>query len=114
MKLILSFTKYNNIEEMSNLHKQAYELMYKPSTIMTNKSTWTFGSPSILYMYYREKGKLQEQLSIMKNAMPYYYKITQNHGIGAESVSYTHLEIVENDEEEGFESIDKDKSKQYI
>lgn len=86
MKLILSFTKYNNIEEMSNLHKEAYELMYKPSTIMTNKSTWTFGSPSILYMYYREKGKLQEQLRIMKNAMPYYYKITDNHGKGADYI----------------------------
>ena len=86
MKLILSFTKYNNIEEMSNLHKEAYELMYKPSTIMTNKSTWTFGSPSILYMYYRDKGKLQEQLRIMKNAMPYYYKITENHGKGADYI----------------------------
>ena len=86
MKLILSFTKYNNIEEMSNLHKEAYELMYKPSTIMTNKSTWTFGSPSILYMYYREKDKLQEQLRIMKNAMPYYYKITDNHGKGADYI----------------------------
>ena len=86
MKLILSFTKYNNIEEMSNLHKEAYELMYKPSTIMTNKSTWTFGSPSILYMYYREKDKLQEQLRIMKNAMPYYYKITDNHGKGSPDV----------------------------
>ena len=85
-QLILSFTKYNNIEEMSNLHKEAYELMYKPSTIMTNKSTWTFGSPSILYMYYRDKGKLQEQLRIMKNAMPYYYKITENHGKGADYI----------------------------
>lgn len=86
MKLILSFTKYNNIEEMSSLHKEAYELMYKPSTIMTNKSTWTFGSPSVLYMYYREKGKLQDQLKIIKNAMPYYYKITENHGKGAEYI----------------------------
>ena len=86
MKLILSFTKYNNIEEMSSLHKEACELMYKPSTIMTNKSTWTFGSPSVLYMYYREKGKLQDQLKIIKNAMPYYYKITENHGKGAEYI----------------------------
>ncbi|MDO5011089.1 MAG: helix-turn-helix transcriptional regulator, partial [Intestinibacter bartlettii] len=86
MKLILSFTKHNNIEEMLCLHKEAYELMYKPSTIMTNKSTWTFGSPSVLYMYYREKGKLQDQVKIMRSAMPYYYKITENHGKGADYI----------------------------
>ncbi|MBU5335441.1 helix-turn-helix transcriptional regulator [Intestinibacter bartlettii] len=86
MKLILSFTKHNNIEAMLCLHKEACELMYKPSTIMTNKSTWTFGSPSVLYMYYREKGKLQEQVKIMRSAMPYYYKITENHGKGADYI----------------------------
>ncbi|MGN1032836.1 MAG: LuxR C-terminal-related transcriptional regulator [Intestinibacter sp.] len=84
IQLIISFTKYNDIEEMSKCHRKACELMSTPSTINTNHGMWTFGSLSVLYMFYREKGKLDRQLEIMKESMPYYYKVTSGHGRGAE------------------------------
>ena len=85
-ELIVSFTEYNNIEKMSKHHKKACELTEKVSAILDPDDNWTFGAPSVLYMFYRESGKLSQQIEIMKNAMPYYNKLTSNHGNGAEDV----------------------------
>lgn len=85
-ELIVSFSEYNNIEKMSKHHKKACKLMKKASVILSPEDNWTFGSPSVLYMFYRKSGQLSEQLEIMKNAMPYYNKLTNNHGYAAEYV----------------------------
>ena len=85
-ELIVSFTEYNNIEKMSKHHQKACELTEKLSTILDPDDNWTFGSPSVLYMFYRESGKLSQQIEIMKKAMPYYNKLTSNHGNSAEDV----------------------------
>lgn len=85
-ELIVSFAEYNNIEKMSEHHKKACELTAKVSAILDPEDNWTFGSPSVLYMFHRETGKLSEQIEIMKRAMPYYNKLTNNHGNSAEDV----------------------------
>jgi len=85
-EILMSFTKYNNIEKMSEHHKRACELLTSPSTMLSNRASWTFGSPSVLYMFYRESGALQKQVEIIREAMPYYYKVTSNHGMGAEEM----------------------------
>ena len=71
-ELIGSFTKYNNIEKMSKHHQKACELTEKVSAILDPDDNWTFGAPSVLYMFYRESGKLSQQIEIMKKSMPYY------------------------------------------
>ena len=53
---------------------------------MDRDGIWTFGSPSILYLFYRETGKLEQHVGNMAEAMPYYYQITCEHGFGAEHV----------------------------
>lgn len=47
---------------------------------------WTFGSPSVLMMFYRAPGELESELREMDECMPHYYKITGNHGQGAERI----------------------------
>lgn len=84
LELLLSFTRYNDIMGMSEHHKKACELMKEPSVFMDTKDSWTFGSPSVLYMFYRESGKLETEVQEMKEAMPYYYQLTNGHGTGAE------------------------------
>lgn len=85
-ELLLSFTSYNDIMGMSEHHKKACEFLKEPSVFMDTKGSWTFGSPSVLYMFYRERGKLEKEVQEMKEAMPYYYQLTNGHGTGAEYV----------------------------
>ena len=86
IELILSFLQYNRISDMSEYHRRAYELLKGPAKLINVKSTWTFGSPSVLFLYWREIGKLDEELDQMDECMPVYYKLTNGHGTGAQTV----------------------------
>lgn len=86
LELLLSFARYNDIMGMSEHHKRACALLKKPSVFMDTTGSWTFGSPSVLYMFYRESGKLEQEINDMKEAMPYYYRLTDGHGTGAEQL----------------------------
>ena len=84
--LIQSFLFYNDITQMSRLHRSASRQMSRPAVTLRNSGSWTFGSPSVLMMYYRAPGELGKELAEMYECMPHYYKITQGHGQGAELV----------------------------
>lgn len=86
LELLLSFTRYNDIIGMSEHHKRACALLKKPSVFIDTTGSWSFGSPSVLYMFYRESGKLEQEVNDMKEAMPYYYRLTDGHGTGAEQL----------------------------
>ncbi|MHB1404443.1 MAG: helix-turn-helix transcriptional regulator [Desulfitobacteriaceae bacterium] len=85
-ELLLSFTAYNDIKKMTMYHRRAWELLKQPASITTNKANWTFGSPSVLYMFYRESGKLEEHTNDLKEKPNYYHYLTNGHGSGAEYV----------------------------
>ena len=82
--LIQSFLFYNDITQMSCLHRSASRQMSRPAVTLRNSGSWTFGSPSVLMMYYRAPGELGKELAEMYECMPHYYKITNGHGRGAE------------------------------
>ncbi|MCI6888201.1 MAG: LuxR C-terminal-related transcriptional regulator [Lachnospiraceae bacterium] len=84
--LIMSFLCYNDISAMSRLHRSASSQMSRPAISIQNSGGWTFNSPSVLMMYYRAPGELQSELAEMDECMPHYYKVTDNHGQGAETI----------------------------
>ncbi len=84
--LIMSFLCYNDIRAMSRLHRSASSQMSRHAISIQNSGGWTFGSPSVLMMFYRAPGELQSELAEMDECMPHYYKITGNHGQGAEKI----------------------------
>ncbi len=84
--LIMSFLCYNDISAMSRLHRSASTQMSRPAISIRNSGGWTFGSPSVLMMFYRAPGELQSELVEMDECMPHYYKITNGHGQGAEKI----------------------------
>lgn len=84
--LIMSFLCYNDISAMSRLHRSAGEKMSRLAISIRKSGGWTFGSPSVLMMYYRAPGELQSELREMDECMPHYYKITDGHGQGAEKI----------------------------
>lgn len=84
--LIMSFLMYNDITKMSELHRSASRQMSRSAVTIQAGSSWTFGSPSVLMMYYRAPGELQKETHEMHECMPHYYRITNGHGLGAELV----------------------------
>lgn len=85
-ELLMSFTEFNDIENMSEYHKRAYELLVEPSLIFDKQSSWTYGSPSVMYLFYRKSGDLLGEVHTMRRVMKYYYQITCDHGKGAEDI----------------------------
>ena len=83
-ELLLSFTAYNDIAEMSRHHRAAYALLGGKASLINLKSTWTFGSPSVLCLYHAKAGELDEEMRRMDECMPIYYRLTDGHGSGAE------------------------------
>ena len=84
--LIMSFLCYNDISAMSRLHRSASTQMSRPAISIQNSGGWTFGSPSVLMMFYRAPGELESELAEMDECMPHYYKVTNHHGQGAETI----------------------------
>ena len=84
--LIMSFLRYNDISAMSRLHRSASGQMTRQAISIRSDGGWTFGSPSVLMMFYRAPGELESELREMDECMPHYYKITGNHGQGAERI----------------------------
>ena len=84
--LIMSFLCYNDISAMSRLHRSASAQMSRQAISIRNSGGWTFGSPSVLMMFYRAPGELVSELAEMDECMPHYYRITDGHGQGAETI----------------------------
>lgn len=78
--LILSFLCYNDISAMSRLHRSASAQMSRPAISIQSGGGWTFGSPSVLMMFYRAPGELERELLEMDECMPHYYQVTNHHG----------------------------------
>ncbi|MFT3950992.1 MAG: LuxR C-terminal-related transcriptional regulator [Oscillospiraceae bacterium] len=86
LELLLSFTEYNDLERMGEHIKTACNLMEHPSQFMDTRGGWTFGSPSVVYMFHRTSGQLARELEWMKEALPYYDRVARGHGAGADSI----------------------------
>ena len=84
--LIMSFLCYNDISAMSRLHRSASSQMSRPAISIQSSGGWTFGSPSVLMMFYRAPGELESELAEMDECMPHYYRVTNCHGQGAETI----------------------------
>jgi LuxR family maltose regulon positive regulatory protein len=90
LHVLLALTKFNDIEAMSAHHRQALALLNgatdtaRTTSLYSADSPWTLGSPSVLFMFYRESGKLQDALRQMRERMQPYYALTSFHGAGAE------------------------------
>ena len=85
-QLLLSFLQFNSITGMSAFQRRAGELMTRPTRCLDLKSPWTFGAPSVLSLYHRDSGALDEENAQMRDCMPWYERISDGHGRGAEHV----------------------------
>ncbi|MDR1685561.1 MAG: LuxR C-terminal-related transcriptional regulator [Desulfovibrio sp.] len=84
LELLLALTKYNDIAAMSVHHRKAWELLGRPTGLYPPESPWTLGSPSVLFMFHRHSGGLEQEIRLMRECMPPYYRLTSYHGAGGE------------------------------
>lgn len=78
--LIQSFLYYNDIAAMSRMYRSASTRLTRPATNICPANGWTFGSPSVLMMFYRTPGTLDETVEEMRRCVPYYAATTNGHG----------------------------------
>lgn len=85
-ELIESLLVYNDLSAMSRMYRRAADLMRRPATSIHAADSWTFGSPSVLWMFHRGPGLLDEELVEMGRCMLCYYHITNDRAKGADLV----------------------------
>ena len=86
LELLKGLASFNELHEMSFHYKKAWDLLQRPTSIYCKKIHWNFGSPSILYLYHRESGKLKSNVLALKEGLPLYIKLTDGHGAGGEFI----------------------------
>lgn len=79
---LMSFTRFNDLTAMCNLHKKAKAALGGPSTVFDFNRTWTLGSPSVLYQYWRNSGELDFEIQLIRKCMTDYLSLTDGHGTG--------------------------------
>ncbi len=84
LEFLRSLAAYNDIKAMSSHHRRANALLGRPTRLFGPDSPWTLGCPSVLFMFHRESGKLENELQLMKECLPHYYQLAANHGAGGE------------------------------
>lgn len=94
IEVLSAVTKYNNLSEITAHLKRAYELTKAPCSFIDKSCSVTLGSPSIMYLFYRKPGELKKVVSQIKEASAYYYRLTNNHGYGAEYAASAEMNLL--------------------
>ncbi len=81
---VQAFEHYNDIAAMSRLHRSAWEKLGGPlNDFDVFTSCLTMGSPSVMMMFHKDIGMLEEEAAMLTSGMTVYSKLTHGHGMGA-------------------------------
>lgn len=86
-ELLTSVISHENTNEMKSGAEKAYKLIGGQSSIITKDVPWTLGSTSIVCLFWRELGKLDETLSALAKLLPKQIKVANGYGAGAYSAA---------------------------
>ena len=98
--LLTSITAHNDIEKMAEGAIKAYAFLGGPSSVIPMDAPWTFGSVSILCLFWREPGKLDETLRQIDGYLPHYLRITHGYGAGADSAARAEALLMRGEDEQ--------------
>ncbi|WP_312648372.1 LuxR C-terminal-related transcriptional regulator [Aminipila sp.] len=85
-QLVLSYNAYNDLFKMREYHEKAFALLKEPPRFISTKNVFTFGAPSIFYLYYHESGNLENLITLVNKIPGCYTKCTNGHGQGYASI----------------------------
>lgn len=84
IELIRNYLYFNDLRKMHECQFKAHQLLDGNSVIANKDMIVTFGSPHILYLYYREKGELRWITDYADQVFHYFCKISHGCGTGFE------------------------------
>lgn len=83
IELISAFSAFNDAELMADFAHRAYELLEGgPSKVVSGKCDFTFGSPMLLYNYYKNEGGLRETVERLTERFPVFARLSDGLGTG--------------------------------
>ena len=83
---VRGYIEFNDLEYMTQEYMNAINLLEGSIEGFIDKTPWTFAVPSIAHLFHKEMGKLSEEVNNLIKCMPFYYRITNGHGKGAEAM----------------------------
>ena len=84
IELARSFLCFNDLPKMHAGHLKAHELLDGSSAIANKEMLFSFGSPHMLYLYHREKGRLRWFVEYSAGVFPVYCEVANGCGAGFE------------------------------
>jgi LuxR family maltose regulon positive regulatory protein len=82
--LIRAYVAFNHVSIMYERFKEAHELLDGQSMVANKDKIVSFGSPHILYLYHRDRGKLLQTVECLEKLSPYYQELAGGCGVGFE------------------------------
>ena len=77
---------FNDIATMGEHFRQAHELLNGPTRLYGRTSPLSLGSPSMLFMFYRDSGGLWENLEQLRKHLSDYNQLTRYRGAGCAQI----------------------------
>lgn len=82
--LIRAYVAFNDVSIMYEKFKSAHSLLGGQSFIANKDKIVTFGSPHILYLYYKKRDELLWTINCLEKLSPYYQELSGGCGMGFE------------------------------
>ena len=83
---VRGYTEYNNISMMTQFFKKALDFVGSSIIGLTSNFPYTYSCPSVLNLFYNENESVDNTVEELSECMPYYYKLSDGHGKGAEAL----------------------------
>ena len=104
-EMLLSVSKFNDIDRMAEHHRKAYAYLKQVSDpprsgIYAGDQPWAVGVPSVISVYWNKVGGLQAALDAMDACLPLYSQLAGGHGMGGEFVMHAEACLMRGDDEE--------------
>ncbi|HEX7712394.1 MAG TPA: LuxR C-terminal-related transcriptional regulator [Bacillota bacterium] len=84
IELSRTFVYFNDLRKMHECQLKAYQLLDGGSSIANKDMIFTFGSPHLLYLYYRDRGELRWIADYADQVFHYYSEVSHGCGTGFE------------------------------
>lgn len=98
LELIASFQAFNDVAAMCRHHAAVCDWLDDPGDFYLTNDSWTFGIPSVVYMFWRKPGELAETIRLVREGIPRYAVIGGEKGLGAPEVMYAEALLLSGDE----------------
>jgi LuxR family transcriptional regulator, maltose regulon positive regulatory protein len=98
--MLTAFTFYNDIRMMNDGIRNALEILGGPSSMIIGNMPWVFGSTSVLAMFWRKSGALEDEMKAMDECLPFFRKLTRGLCAGANSVMRAEALLMRGEDDE--------------